>query len=210
MTPLWLTLARIGEQSPHATESSFTAGQRAKWERVAAHVKQPSTARTEKPRAEEIVSVVSDYICYYCKHTPESAAALMERDTCPHLWQTRKIPPLSASGTAEMRSTTERVNHAESVADTIDEQGEAGTSHAHSNARNHGEPDDVPPTPTCGNSPASPSLPPWPIVVGGSYENGVLRTAMFKIEEIEHWRDAACLEIKRLQAIIDAAKEALC
>lgn len=121
MTPLWLTLARIGEQSPHATESSFTAGQRAKWERVAAHVKQPSTARTEKPRAEEIVSVVSDYICYYCKHTPESAAALMERDTCPHLWQTRKIPPLSASGTAEMRSTTERVNHAESVADTIDD-----------------------------------------------------------------------------------------
>lgn len=37
-TPLWLHLARIGEECPQATEASFSALQRAKWERVAAYV----------------------------------------------------------------------------------------------------------------------------------------------------------------------------
>ncbi len=38
MTPLWIILARIGEDCDYATESSFSASQRAKWERVADYV----------------------------------------------------------------------------------------------------------------------------------------------------------------------------
>lgn len=118
----WLDLARAGENCPQATERSFSARERAKWERAAEYTNRSGgTAPGCEP------GDLPDY--------PGVTAGKDEHDR------------------AREREAKE--------------------------------------------------MPPWPapIVTSDDY---------YYAKEVEAWRDAACLEIKRLQAIIDAAKEALC
>lgn len=109
-TPLWLTLARLDPECAKATELSFTPRERARWERVAAHVEDCYIDRRQTPLSASGTAERSPTYKFangseIVLQGLDSAHAIMSSEP-PFVEEPYDGPqPLPASGTAEMPPT---------------------------------------------------------------------------------------------------------
>lgn len=110
----WLDLARIGEECPHATEASFTAAVRAKWERVAAYIYAMYQTPLSASGTAEMAPVIADHggvmpyptLARWC--TKDGALIFYGSDRAVYVMEKGEMAKRALE---PMRSTTEPTIH---------------------------------------------------------------------------------------------------